>query len=215
MKSSSRRPAPESSSGLFRSSRERTYWWVALGAVILTWTTLYWARALSDWFRDRGWITPLMVGLFVVTAVAVLVVVLRRRPGWRELAVLALFAVIYYLSVRPLMGQPEEALHFIQYGLVGGFFYAALVERRRHHPPGHSPSWLTRHPALAAFLHTTAAGWADEGIQYVLPNRYYDLRDVAFNAAAAALAIAATAALGWARQRGSGKTAGGAADAPG
>jgi len=175
---------------------------VAVGVVLVTWSTLYWARFLSDWFRDQGWITPLMVALFVAAALAVLVVVLRRRPGWRELAVLAVFAVIYFLTIRPLMGRPEEALHFLQYGLVGGFFFAALSERRRRRPAASPPSWPTRLPAVTAFVLTLAAGWADEGIQYLLPNRYYDLRDVAFNAAAAALAIAATAALTWARAQG-------------
>lgn len=180
------------------SKREAVYWAVALATVVLTWTTLYWARTFSNWFRDRGWLTPLMVGLFLTAAAVIVVVVWRRRPGWREWAVLAVFAAIYTLTVGPLMGQPEEALHFIQYGLVGGFFYAALLERRRTRAPRHGPSFLTRLPAVSAFFLTVAAGWADEGIQYVLPNRYYDLRDVAFNATAAALAIAATASLRWA-----------------
>ena len=38
-------------------------------------------------------------------------------------------------------------------------------------------------------------GWLDEGVQGLLPNRMYDLRDVAFNALAAALALGAAAAV--------------------
>jgi len=48
---------------------------------------------------------------------------------------------------------------------------------------------------------TVAAGWFDEGIQYLLPERYYDLRDVAFNAAAGALAVIALAGRERARSR--------------
>ena len=40
-----------------------------------------------------------------------------------------------------------------------------------------------------------AVGWLDEAVQGILPNRIYDLRDVAFNALAAGLALAAAAAL--------------------
>lgn len=185
-----------------RPCRESFYWAVALGTVLLTWSTLYWAPFLSDWFRDRGWINGLIIGLFAFSAAVVVVLVLRRRPGWREMAVLAVFAVLYFLSVRPLMQRPEEALHFLQYGLVGGFFYAALRERRRQHPASSSRSPLGRFPAASAFLLAAAAGWADEGIQFLLPNRHYDLRDVGFNAAAAALAIGAIAALRWASGQG-------------
>ena len=45
------------------------------------------------------------------------------------------------------------------------------------------------------------AGWGDELIQYFLPNRVYDLRDVAFNAEAAALVVAFLAARRLARRR--------------
>jgi hypothetical protein len=131
----------------------------------------------------------------------VLVLVGRHRPRWREVAVLGTFAAAYGVAVKFFLFQPEEALHFIQYGLVGGLFFAALVERRRHLD---ASSWLARPalPAVLAFLLTLAAGWTDEIIQYFLPNRYYDLRDVAFNAAAGALAIAGTAAWRWAHERG-------------
>lgn len=180
----------------FVSRRERTYWTVAVTLVVVTWATLYWARPLAEWFRERGWLTELMLLIFATAAAAVVTAVVRLRPGWREGVVLAVFGVAYALAIGPVMGQPEEALHFVQYGAVGGFFYAALGERGRHR------GWGPLGPALAAFLLATAAGWIDEGIQHLLPNRYYDLRDVGFNAGAAALAIAAMASLGWARQRG-------------
>ena len=55
--------------------------------------------------------------------------------------------------------------------------------------------------AAGAWLLTALAGWLDEGIQGLLPNRVYDLRDVGFNALAGALALASAAALEAARQR--------------
>jgi len=184
------------------ASRERLCWAIAAGFVAATWSTLYWARLAADWFRGHGWLTPLMWLIFASAAGAVLAAVLRLAPGWRELAVLAAFGIVYALTIGSLRMLPEEALHFVQYGTIGGFFYAALGERRRRGGP-----FLARPavPAVLAFLLTAAAGWTDEGIQYLLPNRVYDLRDVGFNAAAAALAIAGTASWRWAHERGAGR----------
>jgi len=189
-------------------SRERLYWTLGAVAVLVTWATLRWARTAAEWLRDRGLITDTMWAIFAVAAGAVLVFVVRQRPRWLELAVLGAFGVVYLLAILPLMGRPEEALHFVQYGVIGGLFYAALGARRgrlaaggRSEGPGRS--WLVRPgaAALVAFLMTAAAGWIDEGIQHVLPERVYDLRDVGFNAAAGALAIAAIAGRRWARER--------------
>jgi VanZ family protein len=186
---------------LLSVSRERFYWAAALSLVGLTWSTLYWARLVAEQLRDRGWLNATMWAIFAVAGLGVLVLVGRQRPGWREVAVLAAFAAAYGVAITTFLKLPEEALHFVQYGLVGGLFFAALAERRRH-PAASALLHRPAVPALFAFLLTLAAGWTDEGIQYLLPNRVYDLRDVAFNAAAGALAIAGTAAWRWARQRG-------------
>jgi hypothetical protein len=190
------------------SRRERLYAWTTVALVAVTWASLYWVRFVSDWFRARGWLTGLMIGIFVAAALAVLAayaVRTARARSWprpAEIAVLALFAAVYAAVVLPLIGRPEEALHFVQYGAVGGFAYAALVERRQRLAAAGTAGWLAPAvaPAAAAFLLTAAAGWIDEGIQHLLPNRYDDLRDVAFNAAAGALAIAAAASLRRARR---------------
>jgi hypothetical protein len=179
--------------------RERPYAAAGIALVLLTWSTLYWARMVSDWLRDRGWLMATMTAIFALAAGAVLVLVVRARPRGGELAILTAFAAGYAAAVVPLLRRPEEALHFVQYGLVGGLFYAALAERRRRLPG--SVMALPAAPAVAAILLTAAAGWVDEGIQHLLPNRYYDLRDVAFNASAGALAVGGMAARSWARGR--------------
>ena len=81
--------------------------------------------------------------------------------------------------------------------------HQALAERLRHGRRIPAPAALT--VTLTALL-----GWLDEGIQALLPNRVYDIRDVAFNALAGLMAIAASLALARARRRrgvsGSGET---------
>lgn len=180
--------------------RERLFAATALVLVVVTWATLYWARFVSEWFRARGWLTALLVAVFAAAVLGVAWAVARSRPRPAEIAVLAVFAGLYAAVMLPLVGRAEEVLHFVQYGAVGGFAYAALAERRRRLVSDDLPPGAAAAPAVGAFLFTTGAGWIDEGIQHLLPNRYYDLRDVAFNAAAGALAIAALASLRWARR---------------
>jgi hypothetical protein len=100
---------------------------------------------------------------------------------------------------------PEERLHFLEYGIVGGLVFAALLERQEQTrgksgevPGGYRHFW----PAVGAVVFTGIAGWVDEGIQELLPNRFYDLRDVAMNVAAGVLAVFSIWILDLARQAG-------------
>lgn len=56
-------------------------------------------------------------------------------------------------------------------------------------------------PAWTAFLAATALGWIDEGIQDLLPRRYYGLQDLVVNAVSAGLAVFALALLETVRRR--------------
>lgn len=197
----------------FHTRRER-HLWTAAGAVLATiYASLYWMPPLVDYLGDRGILLPAVAAAFAAVALAVALALARTRPGWREMAAVGLFVPAYGVLLAR-MKIVQEALHFLEYGLVGGLIYAALEERRRSAAPvatapgrrGGTAAPARRRAAplltaLAAAALTTAAGWLDEGIQFLLPNRYYDLRDVVFNAAAGAVAITAVALRGWARRR--------------
>ena len=74
--------------------------------------------------------------------------------------------------------HPEEKIHFVEYG-----FLAYLVHKAIHID-------VQRLPAYGyAFLLTSAFGWIDEGIQFLLPNRYYQIEDVILNALSGALGL--------------------------
>ncbi|MCP4896176.1 MAG: hypothetical protein GY906_04305 [bacterium] len=89
---------------------------------------------------------------------------------------------------------PEERVHFLEYGVL------ALLAR--HALSGHMSAAAQY---LGAWLLASVAGWGDELIQWVLPTRVYDLRDVAVNSVAALVALAAEEILydrlGWRSRR--------------
>jgi VanZ family protein len=161
---------------------------IALGALLLgIYSTLYVARRITETIREAGLLRAAVATAFALAGLAV-IVFLARNPTFRTprtvFATLGL-ALVYALVVFP-MNSPEEKLHFLEYGAVGVLaFFSAPVK------------WSERKRFAFAALFTLAAGWTDEGIQALLPNRYYDLRDVAFNAVAGVMALTSFAVLRW------------------
>ena len=132
--------------------------------------------------------------VFLLAAILVVLAIRRSRAGWRVYLGLA-GAALLYVPVLILLRLPEERLHLVQYGLFCGLVFAALRERRTHRPLLSDATTLQRiagAPWLQSMVLTLAAGWIDEGIQGILPNRYYDLRDVALNLSAGILYL-----VGW------------------
>lgn len=193
----------------FTSARERRLWLLAGSCLLLVYSSLYIARPITEWLRAANLLRLAVGGSFLLAAAGVGYAILRQRPGWRVWISLAGIAA-FYIVLLSRFELPEERLHFLEYGLIGGLVFAALLERQRHDmpEPAHSegrqsPVW----PAVTAIVITGIAGWIDEGIQEILPNRYYDLRDVAMNAVGGALAVVSMWILDLARRAEGGQSA--------
>lgn len=148
--------------------------------LLAIYATLGVVRPITNALRARGALR-VSVGLaFAISAAIALTLIFRNPRNRTRRAVIALIgtAIAYAVVILP-MESPEEKIHFIEYGVVALLAWASMPRVRRRF--------------LAAASFTAAAGWIDEGIQALLPSRYYDLRDVAFNAAAGAMALAALA----------------------
>ena len=101
-----------------------------------------------------------------------------RRTGmstgrWVWLAAVALVYGGYTYSLRR---NPVEAIHFVEYGVLGVLAFRALSHRTRD---------LTVY--LSAALLGGMVGILDEAIQWATPDRIWDLRDIWFNFVGAAL----------------------------
>lgn len=166
--------------------------WALLGGyVLLIFVSLPLVRGVVIALRQQHLLGGAVTLVYFLAAVAVVYhVVFDVRLSDR----LAYFALVLLAAVTGAMvlglAIPEERIHFVQYGLM------ALLARR-------ALAWHVG-PArqyAAAFAIAAVAGWVDELIQGALPDRVYDLRDVAINAVAALLALAAEEILhnrlGW------------------
>ncbi len=153
--------------------------------LLVIYATLGVIRVASNALRDAGLLRVTVACIFAAAGAVLLGVLwkkglLRAARTWLTLL---LIGAAYAAAIWP-MDSPEEKVHFVEYGAVAVLAWFAAPARLQG---------FRRYAAAAVF--TLAAGWLDEGIQALLPSRYYDLRDVAFNAAAGAFALAALAAL--------------------
>lgn len=120
----------------------------------------------------------------VVIGIALFVRLWRRgAPPWAYVA-LVLAGVCYTLVFTSLRAARLERTHLAEYGIAAWLAWRAV----RPHVRGQLAAYA------AAVLIGTAIGWGDELIQWMLPNRVYDLRDVAMNAAGSVLGVVVLAA---------------------
>ncbi|MEO5347007.1 MAG: VanZ family protein [Magnetococcus sp. YQC-9] len=119
--------------------------------------------------------TGLVISGFLLLAMAVVLFLLFRNIR-REQRIRALLPFLAILLVAYNMDNSSERVHLLEYGGL-----AFLVFRAMNEPRGIGLLW--------AYVSVVLLGFSDECIQFMLPNRYFDLRDVALNGIGAACGI--------------------------
>ncbi|MCP4202151.1 MAG: hypothetical protein GY769_09470 [bacterium] len=175
------------------SDQERRWWIGALALIVSIYATLYFARAPVEFLRERNLLRLTVGAVFVVAALGAVRVVRFRGVGLREGLVFLTFGAAFGGAVL-LVDRPEEKLHFLEYGLLGGLLCGACRERAVR--LGRSPLSA----AATALVLAALAGWGDEGIQAILPNRVYDVRDILWNVSGSTIVILAQFAAGTVRR---------------
>ena len=166
--------------------------WLLVGAyVALLLASVPYARDIVVGLREHHLLSTSVTLLYFVAVVGLVYhvvfdVQLSDRIAFLALALLALVTGSLILG----LAVPEERIHFLQYGLLALLCRRALAWRLQ--PLGQ---------LLGAVALASAAGVVDELLQGLTPGRVCDGRDMALNAVAAFLAIAAEEALhnrlGW------------------
>lgn len=174
---------------IFTSKRERQLWTWILLVVIAIYSTLGLAGKLVAYLPERHILDQLFFGVFLILLAAILASGLLKKRKPQELWVIVGVACVYLMTIFRMGLSPLERSHLFEYGLVGGLIYYALLERQKNGRKGMMP------PAIMAIVSAGLLGWIDEGIQNLLPNRVYDIRDVFFNGFAAFLSVGASFVL--------------------
>lgn len=113
-----------------------------------------------------------LVAVAIISAICWRICSCGRRSIGSSIWILLTGAVCAFWTFR-LRSNPEEAFHFIEYGILGIFAFRAL-------------SFRTRDPLvyLSAALVCSLVGTMDEILQWIAPLRTFDYRDIFLNAAA-------------------------------
>jgi hypothetical protein len=154
--------------------------WVAL-CTLSIFLVVPLARTIQKFVSTR-WGRPFFgYSVLVITALAfsaliyVLVFRLKVRSPSSYIWLAAVAGLYIYFTLR-LWRAPEEAVHFLEYGLLGFVLFRALSLTIRD---------KTIYPT--AFLIGSLVGIFDEILQWMMPGRYWDFRDAGLNALATGL----------------------------
>ena len=162
-----------------KENESLSWLWVGLWTMLIL-ATIPLARAIASRLEDSAG-TAVFLWLTAGTIVAALLVALRALAR-RQLALGAYIGLTVFggalLGVAwHLRGNPVEAFHLVQYGILSVLIYRALLHRCSD-----NSIYL-----LSAVL-TGSVGILDEWIQWLIPERYWGFRDVVINFTAAVLA---------------------------
>ena len=179
---------------LFTGKQEKRLWFLVLMVQAAIFATLGLAGKLVT-FIDIRYQEMFSVAVLVIFVVLIVFSVWAgAKPGRREIGVAAGIVAAYVMAFIRMGFSPAERTHLFEYGIVAILVHQALLVRARH---GRSVPF----PALLAVVLTAFLGLIDELLQFFIPDRVYDPRDVVFNAFAAFMAVTSGNALRWARKR--------------
>jgi hypothetical protein len=147
----------------------------------LIYASIPFVRTLREAFAVRWPVEFLGYAVICIVVSAAVLAALhlrRKRPQLvsADLAWLAGATTVTVLWTRRLMGRPEEAVHFLEYGVLGILLYSAFSVRLT--------DWTVH---IAVVLAGTLVGTVDEIIQWLVPGRFWDFRDIVLNGGAVAL----------------------------
>jgi hypothetical protein len=163
-----------------RESETASWSWAGLWLLSI-YATIPLARGVQEIIRAQAgklvflWITLVA---FVLAAGWVVHAVRRRELALSPRRSAILFAILtwYAWLLWTMRGNAEETFHFVQYGLLSVLLFRAL---------SHRVADVSIYFAVTAI--GTVCGILDELIQWLVPRRYFEFRDIAINLLAVAL----------------------------
>jgi len=142
---------------------------VPVARTIQKFVSAHWGRSLF------GYAVLAAVGVAFLFLLYFLVFKLKIRSPSNYIWLTAIACLYVYFTLK-LWRTPEQAIHFLEYGVLGYFLFHAL-----------SLSIRDKSIYFVAFLSGSLIGIFDEILQWMIPERYFDFRDIGLNALAVGL----------------------------
>lgn len=154
--------------------------WVALCALAIFFTVPF-ARTIQKFVSEKwgseffGYGVILSTGAAFFLALYILIFRLKIRSVSNYIWLFLIGCTYVYFTLK-LWDSPEEAVHFLEYGLLGFFIFGALKLKIKD-----------KTVYIAAFLIGCLIGIFDEILQWMVKGRFWDFRDVGLNALSSGL----------------------------
>ncbi|MGB2599039.1 MAG: VanZ family protein [Candidatus Omnitrophota bacterium] len=167
-----------------KNTRRITWWVIIFLYVVFIYATLGIAPGVWDKLNDlsggRNNLVLYIIYSLVIASLFYYVIFVKKERAALKYLMLVLAAGIFLMILKQTQSKSEK-IHLCEYGLLGVMLYNALkIEFNRVD---------LKLYVCAAFI-CAAIGAVDEGIQWVLPNRVFDWRDIFMNAVSGALPLA-------------------------
>ncbi|MGN8225146.1 VanZ family protein [Gracilimonas sp. BCB1] len=158
------------------TSREIRFLIAAVVVSLLILSTSLGAPVIAAWLRAENLLGFVFIFAFVLTLVSLGALAWDAKIGKVEIGIiLSILAVFVFAAVR--MNIPEERSHLVEYAIVSALFFEALISRQ--------PLMTIIKAATFAVIIASFVGLLDEMLQYLVPGRVFDMRDLLFNVGAA------------------------------
>ena len=163
--------------------KERRGAWLLVGLVSLIilislpLTPIIWNKALAA-MGARLNVVPYTFSLFLIVLFFLYLLRNWNRYGLFRILLFAAVGAIYIFIMKTYCKFPAEKLHMVEYGLLAFVAYRAL-----------SIDFSALPAYSLAFALASSFGFVDELIQFILPNRSFEVRDVVTNVLASALGL--------------------------
>ncbi len=167
--------------GYHKLLQNKLFVWSLIGCyVTFIYSTLYIMRPILNFLKAtlKSYLNLSVGVMFLIILSLVLAHIISNREHYSVNQYLWFsFISCLYGLVLYILELPEEQVHFIEYGILSALIYVALT----HDINNKSIYFLS---AIVVFVF----GTIDEVIQWVLPNRCFDIRDLIMNGIAGILA---------------------------
>lgn len=120
----------------------------------------------------REYLSIIVNSFLIIIAILVFYYFIKRGITKTVMVVIPVILSLFWLFH---LERPEERIHFIEYGILGVLVFKALGKGFKK--------------IIIAILFILLTGTLDEIIQFILPNRVGDIRDIIFNVIGGSLGV--------------------------